>query len=182
MQNNVKLYSIIIGALAVVAATVFGITYPSVQTIRWAFAKTLALKERALELDNWQVQAKSFKDQYVDYQKAFTKVGNGLVDDQNPTDFVEFLENIAAQNRLKITKSLVVDASLPKNTLAMSILVKGDFPEIVDFIHALEHGTFMVAIRMATIKKGDAPVNKDDVAYQAQGSFTVHALARESAK
>jgi len=93
-------------------------------------------------------ELQKFKKNYSDYQANLEKIGKAFIDQQNPLDFIEFLEKTASASEVDLEMSpLFFSKEGDSDVASLRLVAKGGFLGIIDFLESIENGSFMIEIQ-----------------------------------
>lgn len=117
-------------------------------------SKSLALqKKSAVNLELQLEEAKKFKQKYESYRPAFQKIDSMFIDSSNPVKFIEFLENTAQNQNIKLQISAPLFSKEKDLTFAnLQLSASGDFSGIIKFIKEIEAGPYLIQTQNLNIE------------------------------
>ncbi len=113
-------------------------------------------QDEFIELQNAELVR--FKANREAYLPNFEKIASSFVDSNNPVNFIEFLENITSKSRVKseiVWPNVRGDSAAKNSSLDFTILVEGQFLDILNFSEKLEYGPFLVEIKSLSVRKNE---------------------------
>ena len=118
----------------------------------------------------------SFQKNYEAYKTNLEKIDGMFVDPKNPVEFIEFLEKVASENKIKsdisLMQALVKENKSGPSFLAFQITCEGNFSDVIRFSEKLENGIYLIDIQNLMVKKAEASAGK------VKATFLLNAVAR----
>ena len=161
-KNKIYIYSAVF-FLAGLAMILFLIA-PVFANINKNSEKLFSDKESLLVLSEQVKEMESFQKNYEAYKTNLEKIDGMFVDPKNPVEFIEFLEKVASESKIKSDISLMQGKEKENKSgpafLAFQVACEGNFSDIIGFSEKLENGQYLIDIQNLMIKKAEAPAGK----------------------
>jgi hypothetical protein len=169
--------------LAVDLCLVIFLIYPNIKDIKTSSAEIISGKEKVIYLNEQDAQLETFKNNYQEYEPNFNKINTLFFDRENPVEFIQFLEKIAAEagisTEINLSGPKKDDESKTTPAINFNVFTKGNFLDVLRFSEKLETSPYLVKIVKMNIKKSDARAPKDkNSAPGVEATFTLEAMAR----
>lgn len=121
-------------------------------------------------------QLEKFGKNYNNYLPDLEKISKIFVDQQNPLDFIEFLEERASGARIDLEISpLFFSKEENYNIAALQLVAKGGFQSIASFLEKIENGPYLIEIQNLNIRNFE---DKKTSTKGIQANFSIKALAK----
>jgi hypothetical protein len=155
LQNKKKLYALAMFFMVAIGVVVAGLVYPIMNGIKQSAAEVIITKDEILHADVQSELLSDFAFHYPYYEYDLLAINDSFVDLANPIDFIGFLEAIASSAFLDI--DITLSDTMQKNnakkpTPVFSIIVKGDFNNILAFVQKVERGPYLASIKKMTMQ------------------------------
>lgn len=107
------------------------------------------LENKLIEKEN----ITSLKNKINELSDANKNINSYFVDTSNIDTFVEYLENIGINNNVDLSVSSVEVPKNEKNKILASLIIKGDFPNIMKVVAILESAPYNIVINSLYLNK-----------------------------
>jgi len=135
-------------------------------------SKNLAAKKGVLLFLENQIKAlNDFQNSDLEYQQKITKLDSSFVSQEAPIEFIEFLEQEAQKQRLKISLSSAAGVSEQKGgrlTMGFMATLTGRFPNVLVFLNKIEKSPWLIKVEQIDIGR----VGESNKFYGVEGSST----------
>jgi hypothetical protein len=175
MKNNNKIFIILsIFFLLSLLLVVFFI-WPTLKEIEKNSKALILAKNNIVNLDAQIIETKNFQKNYATYAPNFKKIDQIFFNQNNPVDFIKFLEDAA------VTSNVVSQTSLPplsnggdQTFIIFQISSTGSFPGVYNFLKKIETGPYLIETENLTIQNSlDKAVPKDYSLRNVSATFTI---------
>ena len=120
-------------------------------------SKNLAAKKSALSFLESQIKTlNDFQSSNLDYQQKISKLNASFVSQEAPIEFIEFLEQEASNQGLKISLSSVGGTSEQKGsrlTIGFQAILTGQFPSALVFLKKIEKSPWLIKVDQVNISR-----------------------------
>ncbi|MDD5738732.1 MAG: hypothetical protein PHY72_02280 [Candidatus Pacebacteria bacterium] len=120
-------------------------------------SKNLATKKSALSFLESQIKALSdFQNSSLEYQQKINKLDSSFVSQEAPIEFIEFLEQEALNQGLKISLSSAERVSEQKGsrlTMGFMATLTGGFPNILAFLKKVEGSPWLIKVEQVDVSR-----------------------------
>lgn len=120
-------------------------------------SKNLATKKSTLSFLESQIKAlNDFQNSSLDYQQKISKLESSFVSQEAPIEFIEFLEQEALKQGLKLSLSSVGVVSEKKGsrpTIGFKATLTGEFPDTLVFLKKIEKSPWLIKVEQVSIDR-----------------------------
>jgi len=154
MKIQSAIYIYVVGfALAVLILIVLFI-YPTLRDVKATSRNLFNQKEQLMALEQESIEFERFKRQYSAYESNFKTIDRLFIDQQNPVDFIKFLETMAFDSDVFLKIDFLPSFEAKTSTGALFRLsAKGDFTNVVQFLQKIDFGPYFVDIKEVIIQR-----------------------------
>lgn len=183
-DNLILIISILIALFTIFASVFF---FKVIQNKNEHTSRVLlTLSERM----NDQKNAEILKNKLDELNLIEKEINDYFVDPNKIDTFVDYLEKLGIDNNTELIIKNVEILSKKKNTIAIKVLITGDFTNVMKVIYALENISYNVNLNQAFVNKESKTtigVNETDEEvvtsfWQADLSFEILTLPKEEIK
>ena len=114
METKSNIYITVVSFLVVAFALIVLLIYPALRDIESVSEEILSRKIEAASMDFQNRELDNFKKKYKEYGPHLQKISQSFVEAQSPVNFIEFLEQAAAD--LNIDADINLNFSSKKET------------------------------------------------------------------
>jgi len=116
----------------------------------------VSAKNKIADINAQLGETENFKKNYDSYKPNFEKIDRLFVDPENLVDFIEFMENTAADSQITSQISLPQFSSEKnQSSLAFQFFSKGEFLDILNFSKEIESGPYLIEIQNLNIQNSN---------------------------
>ncbi|MEK7103822.1 MAG: hypothetical protein AAB842_00280 [Patescibacteria group bacterium] len=120
-------------------------------------SKNLATKKSTLSFLESQIKTlNDFQNSSLEYQQKISKLNASFVSQEAPIEFIEFLEQEASKQGLKISLSSVGGVSEQKGnrlTMGFRATLIGSFPNVLVFLKKIEQSIWLIKVEQVNIDR-----------------------------
>ena len=143
----------------------------------------LSKRVEAASMDFQNRELDHFKKQYKEYGSSLESINQSFVDIKNPVNFIEFLEEAAADLTIDFDINLNVaprkEGSDNQPVAVFQVFAKGAFPNVLAFSEKMEKGPYLINVKSLSVKKTEKGVlSKADTSNTVDASFLIEAVSR----
>jgi len=162
METKSNIYITVVSFLVVAFALIVLLIYPALRDIESVSEEILSRKIEAASMDFQNRELDNFKKKYKEYGPHLQKISQSFVEAQSPVNFIEFLEQAAADLNIdadiNLNFSSKKEAPDTRSTVLFQIFAEGDFSNILLFSEKLEQGPYLITIKSLSMKKVEKDV------------------------
>ena len=140
----------------------------------------LSAKNQITVLASQSVDVENFKNNYDNYKANFEKIEAMFLDQQNPLDFIKFLEESAVLAKIDISispPSFTQEGG--QKLLSIQVSCSGTLDGELKFLEAIEKGPYLVSSQnLAFTNLQPAKTGQKEEAGQPRATFLLRALSR----
>ncbi len=132
---------------------------------------------------NMQISELSgFKKEYNNYLPNLKKIESMFVDPQDPIGFIEFIENIAADQEIVLKMSPNLLSQDKQNSIGFQLSGTGNFSNFSGFLKKIEYGPYLINIENLNIVSRKAEIGSletdvGNLSGEIQASLLIEALS-----
>lgn len=181
MENNKKIYTILsVFALSSLVLIVFFV-WPLLKDIDNSSKDLVFARNGMAALRDQTSQAENFKQNYQAYKFNLERIDQMFVDQNNPVNFIEFLENTAYSQGVSAQVSLLPYSQSPQQFIMMQLVSKGGFSNISNFLKKVEAGPYLLEIESLTIQNSQdsKAIPKDYSLRQVDATFGIKIFVKK---
>jgi hypothetical protein len=164
MKNRNKAYTIlsIFAAAAILLAVAF--IFPILSEIKKNSEELVSAKNDIVVLNSQTAETENFKNKYNEYKPNLDRIDQMFVDQDNPVNFIEFLESTAADSNITSQISLPPDVGFAKvktDFVTFQFSSKGPFLGVENFLQKIEAGPYYIEVENLTIQNSEDNTGKN---------------------
>ena len=183
MKKN-KIYTILsIFTFAFLFLIVFFV-WPLLKEIQKNSENLVSAKNSIVALNAQAKETENFKNNYESYKPNLEKIDHLFVDQANPVEFIEFLENTAASSGITSQISLPSSSQNSEQAGQGSVIFQfsstGSFAGVIGFTKKIETGPYLIEIENLTIQNSqEESVAKDYFFRKVDAKFTIKVFTKK---
>lgn len=163
MPPKNQIYFIIAMFIPFFLMLVFFAIYPIFKSIQNHSSELSSIKNEIQLINQQNKEVADFKKKYESYKDGLANLQSLFVGQQNPVDFIEFIEKTAREeNVTDFTKSIVQDPKQKtEGPIEFKISFSGSFSNIIGFAEKVEKGPYLVKIDQLKINQVQDTLSAD---------------------
>lgn len=149
MTPRQQTYVIIIIFVLIIASATAGIFYFLINNIRESYSILISQKRELLLLILQAENLLKFQQHYLIFREKLDKINEVFLDPETPFDFLNFLEQIAKEDKIPIEISITSPKEIKEDiwpSLSFNIFLKGSFSEILKFLEKIENSPYLTEL------------------------------------
>ncbi|MCX6723774.1 MAG: hypothetical protein NT155_01205 [Candidatus Staskawiczbacteria bacterium] len=177
IKNISKTSKILLAFATVVLILIAFVIWPTLKSIEKNSKDLISAKNSVATLAAQNKETQNFKKDYESYKPNLTKIDQLFVDQADPVNFIEFLEDAANNHQVSLQISLPSGPQDSTQQYAIfQIACKGSFSNILDFMKDIETGAYLIDVESASIRNSanfstDKKTGEPVVSYPANYSL-----------
>ncbi|KKT17464.1 MAG: hypothetical protein A2654_01375 [Candidatus Nealsonbacteria bacterium RIFCSPHIGHO2_01_FULL_43_31] len=168
MIQNKNIPLIILGIVVMLLAV--GVVRPLFLSIKQNSNIFAGQREVLAELEKKRENIKKFQSTYGTYQVNFKKIDQLFIDQEEPVDFIKFLEKEAGRSKLAIDLaplSLKAGEEDVWPSIGFQVALIGSFPNFLQFLDKIELNSYLISLSDFSLNKPTKITNGDiEIAFQ----------------